>query len=118
MPTHTFCNGTTRRDFLRLGSAGLLGLSLPQLLAAQARASETGSSPRDVSLVFLFLHGGLSTIDSFDMKPDAPAEFRGEFRPAATNVPGTQICEHLPRLAQRMDKVSLIRNFRHHNSDH
>jgi hypothetical protein len=71
-----------------------------------------------VSLIFLFLHGGLSTIDTLDMKPDAPAEFRGEFRPIDTNVPGTRVCEHLPRLARQMDKLSLVRGFRHHNSDH
>jgi len=60
----------------------------------------------------------LSTIDTWDLKPDAPAEFRGEFKPIATNVPGIQICEHLPRTAGQMDKFSLIRSFRHHNSDH
>jgi hypothetical protein len=71
-----------------------------------------------VSLIFLFLHGGLSTIDSWDMKPNAPAEFRGEFRPIQTNVNGIQVCEHLPRSARQQDKFSLIRGFRHHNSDH
>src|SRR5205823_7543226 len=60
----------------------------------------------------------LSTIDTFDLKPDAAAEFRGEFRPAASNVPGIQVGEHVPRVARQMDKFSLIRSFRHHNSDH
>ena len=69
-------------------------------------------------MIFLFLHGGLSTMDTFDLKPDAPVEFRGEFKPIATNVKGVQVCEHLPKVAQVMDKVSLIRSFRHHNSDH
>jgi hypothetical protein len=73
---------------------------------------------KDVSLIFLFLHGGLSTIDTFDMKPDAPPEFRGEFKPIATNLPGLQICEHLPRMAQQADKYSLIRSFRHPDSNH
>jgi uncharacterized protein (DUF1501 family) len=119
MHPQVFCDGIARRDFLRLGTAGIfgLGLTLPQILAQQARAAESGR-PRDVSLIFLFLHGGLSTIDTFDLKPDAPAEFRGEFKPMATNVPGIQIGEHLPKLAQSMDKFSLIRSFRHHNSDH
>jgi hypothetical protein len=90
-----------------------MGLNLPAMLEARARGQG-----RDVSLIFLFLHGGLSTIDTFDLKPDAPAEFRGEFHPIATNVPGIQIGEHLPRIARQMDKISLIRSFRHHNSDH
>jgi uncharacterized protein (DUF1501 family) len=116
----SFCDGIARRDFLRLGTAGVfgLGLTLPDLLAQQARAAEQSRSPRDVSLIFLFLHGGLSTIDTFDLKPDAPAEFRGDFKPIASNVPGVHIGEHLPKLAQNMDKLALIRSFRHHNSDH
>src|SRR5579883_1433444 len=115
-----FCDGIQRRDFLRLGTAGLfgLGLSLPDLLRLQARAAEQGRRSNDVSLIFLFLHGGLSTLDTWDLKPQAPAEFRGEFRPIATNVPGIQITEHLPRTARQMDKFALIRSFRHHNSDH
>src|SRR5262249_11054067 len=95
-----------------------MGLTLPALLAGQARAEERGAAPKAASLIFLFLHGGLSTIDCWDVKPDAPVEFRGEFKPIRTNVPGIQICEHLPQLAEQMDKFSLIRSFRHHNSDH
>src|SRR5262249_19015285 len=110
----TFCDGLHRRDALRLGVAGVfgLGLTLPKLLAA-----EHGKPAGDVPLLYLSLHGGLSTIDSWDLKPAAPAEFRGEFKPVATNVSGVQICEHLPRLAKQMDKFSLVRSFRHHNSD-
>jgi hypothetical protein len=118
MTARAFCDGIQRRDFLRLGTAGVVGLTLPQLLALQARAQERGRSTRDVSLIFLFLKGGLSTIDTFDLKPGAPAEFRGEFRPIATNVAGIQVGEHLPRSARQMDKFSLVRSFRHHNSDH
>ena len=116
----TFCDGIDRRDFLRMGTAGLfgLGLSLPSLLAREAQAKAVGESPKDVSLIFVFLHGGLSTIDSWDMKPNAPSEFRGDFKPISTNVPGIEIVEHMPRLAGQMDKVSLIRSFRHGNSDH
>jgi uncharacterized protein (DUF1501 family) len=115
-----FCDGLDRRDFLHVGGASLfgLGLTLPRLLAGQARAAERGLSPGDVSLIFVFLHGGLSTIDTWDIKPDAPAEFRGEFKPIATNISGIRIGEHLPRTAGQMDKFSLIRSFRHHNSDH
>ena len=107
-----FCDGIHRRDFLTIGAASAFGLSLPQLLQAQSR------SQRDVSLIFLFLHGGLSTIDTWDMKPGAPAEFRGEFAGIDTNVPGIRVCEHLPRSARQMDKFSLVRSFRHQNSDH
>jgi uncharacterized protein (DUF1501 family) len=116
----TFCDGLARRDFLRLGAAGVfgLGLTLPDLLRRQARAVTEGQATRDVSLIYLFLHGGLSTIDTWDLKPDAPQEFRGEFRPIATNVPGTRVGEHLPQMARQMDKLSLVRSFRHHNSDH
>ncbi|MBI3411492.1 MAG: DUF1501 domain-containing protein [Planctomycetes bacterium] len=116
--TRSFCDGLPRRDFLRIGAGGLFGLTLPDLLAARALARQQGGAPRDVSLIFVFLHGGLSTIDTWDLKPDAPAEFRGEFRPAATKVPGIQICELLSRTARQMDKIALIRNFRHNNSDH
>jgi uncharacterized protein (DUF1501 family) len=115
MSTSTnFCDGLIRRDFLRLGVAGVFGsaFTLPELLAGGK------ANAKDVSLIFVFLHGGLSTMDSWDLKPDAPAEFRGEFKPMPTNVPGIQISEHLPRVAKQMDKFSLIRSFRHHNSDH
>jgi uncharacterized protein (DUF1501 family) len=116
---NTFCDGIARRDFLRVGSAGLfgLGLTLPALLEAQA-AAPPSARPRDVSLIYLFLHGGLSTIDTWDLKPDAPAEFRGEFSPIRTSVPGVQVSEHLPRTAKVMQRISLVRSFRHHNSDH
>jgi hypothetical protein len=120
MTTRRFCNGVTRRDFIHLGAAGVfgLGLNLPTILHAQERARARGQESRDLSLIFLFLHGGLSTIDSWDMKPSAPAEFRGEFQQIQTNVNGIQVCEHLPRLARQQDKFSLVRSFRHHNSDH
>jgi hypothetical protein len=115
-----FCDGVDRRDFLRLGTASIfgMGLTLPAVLECQARAASQGRRTRDISLIFVFLHGGLSTIDTWDLKPDAPSEFRGEFRPIATRVPGVRITEHLPRTAKQMDKISLIRSFRHHNSDH
>jgi uncharacterized protein (DUF1501 family) len=115
--TGTFCDALARRDMLRLGVAGLLGsqFALPDLL----RAENAGVRPASAkSLIFVFLQGGLSTIDTFDLKPDAPAEFRGEFQPIASNVPGIQVGEHLPRTALQMDKFSLIRSFNHRNSDH
>ena len=120
MTQRSFCDGIQRRDFLRLGSAGLfgMGVTLPGLLQMQAQAAARGQTTRDVSLIFLFLHDGLSTIDTWDLKPEAPAEFRGEFRPTATNVPGTQIGEHLPHQARLMDKISVVRSVTHTNAGH
>src|SRR5262245_5913518 len=93
------CDGLRRRDFLRLGALGAAGLGLPQLLRAEA-AGQTGGRRRATSCILFFLQGGQSQIETFDMKPDAPDNIRGEFRPVATSVPGTQVCEHLPRLAR------------------
>ena len=111
-----FCDGVTRRDALRVGTATLFGsaFGLPELL----RAAGAAKPDKDVSLIFVFLHGGLSTIDTLDMKPDAPAEFRGEFHPTKTCVPGVEMCDLLPKMGRQADKFSLVRSFRHHNSDH
>lgn len=118
--THSFCDGLQRRDFLRLGTASAFGLNLglPGLLERQARAASAGKTTKEISLIYVFLKGGLSTIDTFDLKPDAPAEFRGEFKPIASNVPGVQVGEHIPKLSRCLDKMALLRGFRHHNSDH
>jgi len=117
-----FCDGAQRRDFLRVGSGSLFGaaVSLSGMLSGEshAAANSGGVTKDDRSLIIVFLKGGLSTIDTFDMKPDAPAEFRGDFDPVASNVPGIQVGEHLPRTSQQMDKFSLIRSFGHRNSDH
>lgn len=110
----SFCDGISRRDGIRAGAASLFGstLGLPGLLRAAP------GSRKDVSLIFLFLHGGQSHIDTFDLKPDAPVEFRGEFKPIPTRVSGLQVCELLPKMAGQADKYSIVRSFRHHNSDH
>src|SRR5213592_3534041 len=96
-----FCDGVSRRNFLRIGALGLGGLALPQLLQAEAAS---GIRRSHKAVIMLFLPGGPSHQDMFDLKTDAPSEVRGEFRPIATNVPGIQICEHLPRLAILADK--------------
>jgi hypothetical protein len=101
-----FCDGLTRRDFLTIGGLALGGLSLPQILAAEARAEIRNSHK---AIIMVFLAGGPPHQDTFDLKPDAPAEIRGEFRPIASNVPGIAICEHLPRLAGLMDKLAILR---------
>jgi hypothetical protein len=89
----------SRRELLRAGGIGALGLTLPQLI--QAGQSQSVASKADACIV-IYLNGGPSHLDMWDMKPDAPVEIRGEFRPISTSLSGIQICEHLPRLAQLM----------------
>lgn len=102
-----FCDGISRRNFLRIGALGLGGLSLPQLLQAEA---QSGVRRSHKAVIMIFLPGGPSHQDIFDLKMDAPSEIRGEFRPISTKVPGIQVCEHLPRLAALMDKLVIIRS--------
>jgi uncharacterized protein (DUF1501 family) len=106
----SFCDGHTRRDFLHAGALSALGLTLPGFLARQAR----GAGPdTDVNCILLFLVGGPSHIDTWDPKPDAPAEVRGPFKPIRTNVPGVQVSEIFPRMAGHADKFSLVRSVYH-----
>ena len=101
-----FCDGVSRRDFLKIGGLALGGLSMPQILQAQA-AAKTGSSHKAVIMVFLA--GGPPHQDMVDLKPDAPSGIRGEFKPIASKVPGMDLCEHLPRLAGMADRLAVIR---------
>ena len=116
------CNGQSRRDFLQVGGLGLCGLSLAGLLQQEAAAKEDGSgvkrSARAKSVILVYLGGGLTHHDSFDMKPEAPAEIRGKYSPIASNVPGTQVGELLPKMAANMDKVALVRSGAHNNDHH
>ena len=102
-----FCDGLSRRNFLKIGALGLGGLTMPQLLRAEAQA---GIRQSHKAVIMIFLPGGPSHQDMFDLKMDAPSEIRGPFKPINTNVPGIQICEHLPRLAGMMDKLAIIRS--------
>lgn len=106
-----------RRDFLRVGGLTALGLGLPSLLRAQASAADSHSR-RAKSVILVYLGGGLSHHDSFDPKPEAIEEIRGKYRPIATNVPGLMIGELLPKMAQTMDKVCLVRSGSHNNDHH
>jgi hypothetical protein len=110
------CNGVTRRRMLQAGGAGLLGLSLPRVMAAEAAGAAT--KPRARSVVFLFLYGGPSQLETFDLKPDAPSEIRGPFRPIACPTPGLRISEHLPRLARISDRYCVVRTLTHDFNDH
>jgi hypothetical protein len=112
------CDGTSRREVLRAGGLSLFGsMTLPRLLRAAAQAP-TGRAPRVKSIILLNLYGGPPHLDMFDMKPDAPLEIRGEFRPIATSIPGLSVCEHLPRLARLMHKGTLIRSVSHKYNSH
>src|SRR5580704_10727611 len=104
---HRFCDRLSRRQFLQLGGLALGGLSLPQLLRAEA---EAGIKSSHKSVIMVFLSGGPPHQDMVDLKPDAPAEVRGEFKPISTNVPGIQICELLPGMAKMLDRLAIIRS--------
>ena len=109
------CDGVSRRDFLKIGGLGFGGLSLAQLLAAEAQAGVRNSRK---AVIMIYLVGGPPHQDLFDLKPDAPAEIAGPHRPIRTNVPGIEICELLPQLAQRMDKLVPIRSIVDAQSGH
>ncbi|AWM41542.1 hypothetical protein GobsT_73990 [Gemmata obscuriglobus] len=113
---HANCTGTSRRDFLRVGA--LAGLSLPSLLRAEARATSPAAGARAKSVVLVFLGGGLSHHDSFDPKPDAPDDVRGKYATIPTAVPGLRISERLPRMAQVMNRLALVRSGAHNNDHH
>lgn len=105
------CDGRSRRHFLRIGGLAMGGLSLPQILGAQESVErKSGSRLSHKAVIMIYLSGGPSHQDMYDLKMDAPSEIRGTFRPISTNVPGIEICEHLPRLSGMMDKVAIIRS--------
>lgn len=112
-----------RREWMRLGALTPLTLSLPQLLAQQSAAAESlptraGSFGRAKRCVILWMGGGPAQQDTFDLKPDAPSDYRSAFQPIATSASGIQICEHFPHLAQHMDKIALVRSVTHTDNNH
>jgi len=114
---HRTCDGMTRREALHIGGTGLLGgMAIGPLLANKAFASAI--APKAKSCIFLMLEGGPSHIDMWDLKPNAPAEIRGEFQPRSTNVPGTQISEILPHCAKVVDKMTILRSHSHGDNAH
>src|SRR4051812_28423012 len=110
-----FCDGVSRRNFLKIGALGLGGFALPDLLRAEAN---TGVRKGHKTVIMIFLPGGPSHQDMFDLKMDAPSEIRGEFKAISTTVPGIQICEHLPKLAKLIDKTAIIRTIVGATGDH
>ncbi len=107
-----------RRTFLRAGVLGSVGLGLSDLLKSRASAADAGGPTADTSVILVWLNGGPSHLETYDLKPDAPAEYRGLFGPTATNVVGLQVCELLPRHARVADRFSLIRSVTHNFSAH
>lgn len=110
-----FTRGLRRRDFLRIGGLGACGLSLANLLRAEAMAAQ---APRRKSIIYIVLAGGPSHIDMWDLKPQAPVEYRGPFQPISTALPGVGICEFMPRQAAMMDRLALLRGIRSVENDH
>ncbi len=110
-----FCDGVSRRDFLRIGALGMGGLTLADLLRLEAQA---GAAATGRSVINVYLPGGPTHMDTFDLKPDAPKEFRGEFSPIATKVSGMEICELMPLLASQADKCVLVRSIDDLKNEH
>lgn len=108
----SFCDGLRRRDFLHAGSAGMLGLGLTDFLSLKAQGA-VHNDKSDINVIMLFLVGGPSQLDTWDMKPNAPSEIRGPYKPIKTNVPGIEISEIFPRMARYADKWSLVRTLYH-----
>ena len=117
-----FGHSATRRQLLQWSANGCLGLSLGGLLRAQSAHADSAEHPANTakirSCILIFYYGGPSHLDTYDLKPNAPAEVRGEFKPISTSVPGMQVCEHLPHMSKLMHKVALIRSMHHTNRLH
>src|SRR5262245_39847454 len=114
----TTCDGGSRRDFLKVGALGLGGLLLPDLLRARAAAAAQGAASKQTSVVWLWLGGGPTHVETFDPKMTAPAEYRSTVGALKTNVPGVEIGGVFPQLARRADKLAIVRSFAHNNSGH
>jgi Protein of unknown function (DUF1501) len=112
------CDGVSRRGFLKAGVLGLTGLTLADTLRLRAARAAEGRPGRDTSVILIWKGGGPSHLDMWDLKPDAPVEYRGEFKPISTNVEGIQIGEHLPLSAKQMDKFTILRSVTHPDSGH
>ena len=114
-PKSRFCDGISRRSWMQIGSLGLGGVTLPQILQGESQSSHSAKAK---SIIMVLLPGGPSHLDMYDLKPHAPAEIRGEFQPIATSVPGIDICELLPRLAANADKLTFLRSLTGFRNDH
>src|SRR5262245_37254330 len=113
------CEGVTRREWLRVGGLGAMGLALPQLLAAQARGEAVhGSFGRAKACILCFMWGGQPHLDLYDLKPEAPVELRGDCHPIFSSVPGLQLGDPIPQIAARAHQFALVRSVTHPDSTH
>ena len=113
-----YCDGHSRRSFVQAGVAGMATVGLAQILAAKEQSAEQGRAKKDTSVILLWLDGGPGHMDTYDMKPEAPAEYRGIWKPIPTNVPGFEITELFPLQAKIADKFSVVRSLHHNTGDH
>src|SRR5437588_12878454 len=113
-PSRRYCDGMSRRSFLALGVAGVASVGLPRLL----KAREASTAPKNTSVILIWLDGGPGHMDTYDMKPDAPAEYRGIWKPIRTRVPGFDVTELFPLQARVTDKFSVVRSLHHDTGDH
>ncbi len=116
--TRKYCDGISRRSFVQLGVAGMASVGLPRLLAAKEASAGLGKAKKDTSVILLWLDGGPGHMDMYDMKPEAPVEYRGIWNPIRTNVPGFEISELFPRQSKIADKFSVVRSLHHDTGDH
>lgn len=117
-PGSRYCDGLTRRNWLQIGGLAMGGMALPEMLRCEAAQGKTGARRTAKGIIMVLLPGGPSHLDMYDLKPEAPAEIRGEFRPIPTNVPGVDICELMPGLARMADKLTIIRSLNGFRNDH
>src|SRR6185369_14362940 len=118
MSLRTNCEGTTRRDCLRLGLGALFGGGLAHALRLRAISGETAPTMQAKSCILIWMDGGPTHYETLDPKPDAPSELRGEFKPISTRVPGLQLSEHLTRLAKIAADLAVVRSIRHDQGNH
>jgi hypothetical protein len=116
--TQPYCDGLSRRSFVKIGVAGMATAALPELLRARERTAAAGGVRKDTSVILIWLDGGPSHLDLYDLKPEAPKEYRGMWKPIRTNVPGIEISELFPLQAKVADKFSIIRSLHHGSGDH
>jgi hypothetical protein len=115
---HYYCDGLSRRSFLQAGALGVAGLALPDLLRLRADATTSNAATRDTAVILIWLDGGPTHMDTYDLKPNAPLEYRGPMSATRTNVPGIDICDLMPRQARIMDKLAIVRSLHHTTGDH
>jgi hypothetical protein len=115
---YRYCDGLSRRSFLQAGVLGLAGLALPDLLRHKAQAAQKGKTTKNTAVILIWLDGGPTHLDTYDLKPTAPAEYRGPLKGIKTNVAGINICSLMPHQAKLMDKLAIVRSLNHTTGDH